>query len=67
MVIQTNPEAFSKLVPIHTVTFIDRTQGIVALSGSDGTSLNVSLKSWGNIEAAQPVIGSTVQLLESHH
>jgi hypothetical protein len=65
MVIQTNPEVFSGRLPVHTVTSIDRSRGIVTLSGSDGTSLNVLLNSWGTIEATQPVIGTRVQLLEN--
>jgi len=65
MIIQTNPEAFLSRLPVHTVTFIDRSLGIVTLSGSDGTSLNVRLDSWGTMEATQPVIGSRVQLLEN--
>ncbi len=64
MIIQTNPEVFSDRLPVHTVTNIDRSRGIVALSGSDGTSLEVRLDSWGPSEVTQPVIGSKVQLLE---
>jgi hypothetical protein len=64
MIIQTNPEAFSNHLPVHTVTNIDRAAGIVTLSGSDGTSLEVRLDSWGPLEETQPVIGSRVQLLE---
>jgi hypothetical protein len=63
MVIQTNPDMFSKHVPVHTVTNIDRSAGTVTLSGSDGSSLDVLLSSWGNSEATQPIIGSKVQLL----
>lgn len=64
MTIQTNPEAFSKWLPVHKVTGIDRTRGIVTLSGSDGTTLEVPLESWGTIRECQPDIGSRVQLLE---
>jgi hypothetical protein len=63
MTIQTNPEVFNPSLPVHTVTHIDRTAGIVTLSGSDGTSLPVPLNSWGPSEWSQPVIGSKVQLL----
>jgi len=63
MIIQTNPDVFSRVLPVHTVTQIDRSAGIVALSGSDGSSLDVRLDSWGNMEETQPVIGSKVQLL----
>lgn len=66
MIIQTIPEVFSNRLPVHTVTNIDRPRGIVAPSGSDGTSLNVRLDSWGTMEATQPVIGSRVQLLENN-
>ena len=62
MIIQTNPEAFSNHLPVHTVTKIDRPGGIVTLSGSDGTSLDVRLDSWGPLEITQPVVGSKVQL-----
>lgn len=64
MIIQTNPEMFSRVLPVHTVTHIDRSTGIVTLSGSDGSSLDVRLDSWGNMEETQPIIGSKVQLLE---
>lgn len=64
MIIQTNPDVFSKRRPIHTVTSIDRSKGVVTLSGSDGTSLEVRLDSWGPLEETQPIIGSRVQLLE---
>lgn len=64
MIIQTNPEAFSNRLPVHTVINIDRAAGIVTLSGSDGTSLEVRLDSWGPSEETQPGIGSRVQLLE---
>ena len=66
MIIQTNPEVFSSRLPVHTVTSIDRSRGFVTLSGSDGTSSNVRLDSWGTVEATQPVIGSRVQLLENY-
>ena len=64
MIIQTNPEMFSRVLPVHTVTNIDRSKGIVTLSGSDGTSHEVRLDSWGNMEVTQPMIGSKVQLLK---
>jgi len=64
MIIHTNPEMFSSVLPVHTVTRIDRSTGIVTLSGSDGSSLDVRLDSWGNMEETQPIIGSKVQLLE---
>ena len=63
MIIQTNPEMFSRVLPVHTVTHIDRSAGVVTLSGSDGSSLDVRLDSWGPSEDTQPVIGSKVQLL----
>jgi hypothetical protein len=63
MTIQTNPEMFSPRLPVHTVTNIDRTAGIVSLSGSDGSSHQVRLDSWGPFEEAQPLVGSKVQLL----
>jgi hypothetical protein len=43
MIMQRNPEAFSKQPPVHTVTSIDRSTGIATLSGSDGSSLDVRL------------------------
>jgi len=61
--IQTNPKMFSKLLPVHTVTDIDRTAGIVTLNGSDGSSHQVRLDSWGPYFEAQPSVGSQVQLL----
>jgi len=64
MIIQTNSEVFSKRLPVHTVTHIDRSTGTVTLSGSDGSSLDARLDSWGNMEETQPIIGSKVQLLE---
>ena len=64
MIIQTNPDVFSRVLPVHTVTNIDRSTGIVTLSGSDGSSLDVRLDSWGKMEETQPVVGSKVQLLE---
>jgi hypothetical protein len=64
MVIQTNPEMFNRAFPIHTVTHIDRAAGIVTLSGSDGSSHQVRLDSWGPSELTQPVVGSKVQLLD---
>ena len=63
MTIQTNPDMFSPKFPVHTVTHIDRDAGVVTLSGSDGSSQQVRLDSWGSFEAAQPVVGSKVQLL----
>jgi hypothetical protein len=63
MIIQTDPEMFSRVLPVHTVTHIDRAKGVVTLSGSDGSSLDVRLDSWGPLEVTQPVIGSKVQLL----
>ncbi len=45
MIIQTNPEMFYRNRPIHTVTNIDRSKGVVTLSGSDGSSLDVRLDS----------------------
>jgi hypothetical protein len=64
MIIQTNPEMFNLSSPIHTVTYIDRTAGVVTLSGSDGSSHQVRLDSWGSFDDAQPVVGSKVQLLD---
>jgi hypothetical protein len=63
MIIQTNPEAFSNRFPVHTVTHIDLAAGIVTLSGTDGTTHEVRLDSWGPSEVTQPVVGSQVQLL----
>jgi hypothetical protein len=63
MVIQTNPEVSSNRLPGHTVTKIDQSRGTVTLSGSDGTSLEVVLNSWGHLEVNQSVSGSRVQLL----
>jgi hypothetical protein len=60
MIIQTNPEMFSPRLPVYTVT--DITGGIVTLSGSDGSSREVRLDSWGQIKDAQPIVGSKVQL-----
>jgi hypothetical protein len=60
---QTNPDVFSRSFPVHTVTNIDRSAGVVTLSGSDGSSLDVRLDSWGPSEVTQPIIGSKVQLL----
>ena len=64
MIIQTNPEMFYPNRPIHTVTNIDRSKGVVTLSGSNGSSLDVRLDSWGHLEVTQPVIGSKVELLD---
>jgi hypothetical protein len=63
MIIQTNPEAFSNRFPVHMVTNIDRSIGVVTLNGSDGSSLDVRLDSWGLSQDTQPVVGSEVQLL----
>ena len=64
MIIQTNPEMFYRNRPIHTVTNIDRSKDVITLSGSDGSSLDVRLDSWGHLEVTQPVIGSKLQLLD---
>ncbi len=66
VIIQTNPDAFTKRLPVHTVTAIDKSRGAVILSGSNGTSLEVALNSWGHLEATQPDIGSKVQLFPDH-
>jgi hypothetical protein len=63
MTIQTNPEVFTRSLPIHNVTNVNRTAGIVTLSGSDGTSYEVPLNLWKPWEEAQPLVGSEVQLL----
>lgn len=63
MEIQTNPEVFSPKLPVHTVMHIDRAAGIVTLKGTDNSSLQVRLDSWGPFEEAQPVVGSRVQIL----
>ncbi len=63
MTIQTNPEMFNPRLPVYIVTHIDRASGIVVLSGSDGTSPQVRLDSWGPFIEAHPVVGSKVQLL----
>jgi hypothetical protein len=63
MIIQTNPEMFSRVLPVHTVTNIDRGMGTVTLSGSDGSSYVAQLAWWGDTEVTQPAIGSQVQLL----
>ncbi len=63
VIIQTDPKAFDPSLPVHTVTIIDKAAGIVTLSGSDGTSLQVTLNSWGPTEWTEPIIGSKVQLL----
>jgi len=62
-VIQTNPDMFDSRFPVHTVTAINRSAGVVSLSGSDGTSVDVALNSWGTSADTQPLIGSKVQLL----
>jgi hypothetical protein len=64
IIIQTNSEMFSQALPVHTVTSIDRTTGIVTLSGSDGSSCQVALQAWGPSEWTQPVVGVKVQILE---
>jgi hypothetical protein len=64
MTIQTNPEMFNPSLPVHKVTHIDRAAGSVNLNGSDGTSLQVALNSWGPSEWSQPLVGSKVQLLD---
>jgi hypothetical protein len=66
VIIQTNPQVFRRSLPVHTVTNIDRSKGIVTLSGSDGTSLEIRLDSWGRSEETQPDIGGKVQLLEEN-
>ncbi len=66
MIIQTNPEMFYRNRSVHTVTSIERSKGVVTLSGSDGSSLDVRLDSWGPLEVTQPVIGSKVQLLDDN-
>lgn len=63
MIIQSNPEMFTRRLQVHTVTNIDRSRGVVTLSGSDGSSLEVRLDSWGPFEDGHPVVGSKVQLL----
>jgi hypothetical protein len=63
-IIQTNPAMFDSRLPVHTVTAIDCSNGVVILSGSDGTSVNVALNSWGDSPDTQPLIGSKVQLLQ---
>jgi hypothetical protein len=64
MVIQTNPKMFKASLPVYTVANIDRTAGIVTLRGSDGSSQQVRLDSWGPFAEAQPLVGSEVQLLD---
>jgi len=63
MIIQTNPEVFSPRLPVHTVTEINRATGIVTLSGSDGSTNQARLDSWGPWGETQPIVGSKVQLL----
>lgn len=63
MTIQTNPVMFTRSLPIHRGTNIDRIAGIATLSGSDGSSYEVPLNLWGAWEEAQPLVGSEVQLL----
>jgi hypothetical protein len=57
MIIQTNPEMFSRVFPVHTVTEINRATGIVSLSGSDGSTHQARLDSWGPWEETQPIVG----------
>jgi hypothetical protein len=59
MTIQTEPAMFDPKLPIHTLTNIDREAGVVTLSNG----IQVRLDSWGHIEAAQPLVGSKVQVL----
>ena len=66
MIIQTNPEMFYLNRPVHAVTRINRSKGVVTLNGSDGSSVDVRLDSWGHLEMTQPVIGSKVQLLDDN-
>ena len=63
-IIQTNPDMFDSRFPIYTVADIDRLNGVVALHGSDVSSLDVALNSWGNSPDTQPLVGSKVQLLQ---
>jgi hypothetical protein len=63
-IIQTNPDAFGKHRPIHTVTHIDRAKGIVTMTGSDCSTFTAPLNAWGRLIETQPVVGSKVQLLE---
>jgi hypothetical protein len=63
MVIQTNPQMFRKTLAVHTLTHINQRTGVVTLRGSDGTSIDVSLDSWGPFKEAHPPIGSEVQSL----
>jgi len=62
-VIQNNPAMFDSRLPIHIVTVIDHSSGLVTLNGSDGSSFTVALNSWGNSPDTQPLVGSKVQLL----
>ena len=62
-IVQTNPAAFTTRFPIYTVADIDRSAGIVTLSGSDGSSVKVALNSWGNSPDTQPLVGRQVQIL----
>jgi hypothetical protein len=64
VIIQTNPEMFKASLPVYKVSHIDKAAGIVTLSGSDGSSHQVRLDSWGALEETQPLIGSKVQLLD---
>lgn len=61
--IQTDPAMFSRAYPVYTVTDIDKATGVVSLSGSDGSSQQVRLDSWGPYPEGHPVVGSKVQLL----
>jgi hypothetical protein len=58
MIIQTNSEMFYRNRPVHTVTNIDRARGVGTLSRSDGSSFDVRLDSWGQLEVTQPFVGS---------
>jgi hypothetical protein len=64
VIIQTEPAMFNRSLPVYTVTDIDRRAGIVTLSGSDDSSQQVQLDSWGPWEDTQPLVGSKVQLLD---
>jgi hypothetical protein len=63
VIIQTEPAMFRASLAIYTVISIDRAAGIVVLSGSDGSSEQVRLDSWGPWVECQPLVGSKVQLL----
>ena len=63
-IIQTTPGAFQKRRPVHTVSHIDRTKGVVTMAGSDGSTFTAPLRAWGHLIETQAVIGSRVQLLD---